>query len=316
MQGTHVLRVFYHADCLLHETGRHPERPERLEVCERALRDALPECGWCTDAEPVDCELLRAVHTAEHVQNVVTAVEHAPTYLDPDTPVSRGSLQAARRAAGLAVEAVRQVIGGDVATAFCLIRPPGHHATRDRAMGFCLFNNVAVAARWSLSEGGLERVLIVDFDVHHGNGTQDIFYEDDSVLFFSIHRYPFYPGTGSSAEDGAGRGKGYTRNVPVAYGTPPEDYLRLFRSHLDDAAAKISPQLVLVSAGFDAHRLDPIGSLGLDTEHFEQIGQEIARVARSYCGGRTVSVLEGGYNLNHLGPSVVAYLRGLQTQLQ
>lgn len=310
--GVKVITVFHHDDCLLHDTGGfHPEKPERLVVCRRALQASDLLLDWQTSAHPVTDETLCRVHTAAHVSAVKAAVARAPAYLDPDTPVSSGSLTAATRAIGLTLEATRQVARGAAKLAICLVRPPGHHATSERAMGFCLFNNIAFAAKWCLEEGSLSRVLIVDFDVHHGNGTQEIFYYDDYVMFFSIHRYPFYPGTGSSSEIGAGRGQGFTRNVPVQFGTSRSDYLAMFREHLEDVAEIIQPEIVLVSAGFDAHRADPIGNLGLETEDFERIGKEIAAIARRYCNGKVVSLLEGGYNLDVLGESLVAYLRGL-----
>ena len=180
--------------------------------------------------------------------------------------------------------------------AFCLVRPPGHHALSDAAMGFCLFNNIAIAARVAIDELGLDRVLIIDWDVHHGNGTQEMFWEDGQVGFFSIHRWPFFPGTGQASETGSGRGLGATVNLPVEFGTSRREYIESFENSLSHFANKIKPQLVMISAGFDAHRDDPVGSLGLETEDFPKLTQIALQVAHEYAGGRLVSVLEGGYD--------------------
>jgi acetoin utilization deacetylase AcuC-like enzyme len=211
-------------------------------------------------------------------------------------------------AAGAATDAVARVLRGEDRTAMCLVRPPGHHALPERPMGFCLFNNIAVAARAAIAEQGLERVLIVDWDVHHGNGTQDMFYADGQIGFFSSHRWPFYPGTGAADETGTGDGLGATRNLPIEFGTPRSQFLARFRLQLEDLAAKLRPQLVLVSAGFDAHREDPIGSLGLEVEDFETLSGYVVDVANVHAGGRVVSLLEGGYNPQRLAECVEAQL--------
>jgi acetoin utilization deacetylase AcuC-like enzyme len=232
--------------------------------------------------------------------------------LDPDTVVSPRSFEVALAAAGACASAVDAVLAGPQRTALCLVRPPGHHATPTRSMGFCLFNNVALAARRALKAHGLSRVLIVDWDVHHGNGTQDVFYADPAVMFFSIHRYGnFYPGTGAARETGTGPGLGYTLNAPIRYGTPRRQYQAAFTSALDQAAEKIKPELVLLSAGFDAHARDPIGSLGLEVEDFAELTSQVLEVARAHAGGRLVSCLEGGYHLEALAESVQAHLEGL-----
>jgi acetoin utilization deacetylase AcuC-like enzyme len=225
--------------------------------------------------------------------------------------VSAASFDVARFAAGAACDAVDRVLRGEDTTALCIARPPGHHALPDRAMGFCLFNNVAIAARVAIDEHGLDRVLVVDWDVHHGNGTQDIFYTDERVGFFSAHRWPFYPGTGASDETGSGQGLGITRNLPLEFGTTRETYRARFRRELESFAATVKPQLVLVSAGFDAHREDPIGSLGLEAEDFGELTRDVLDVAAVHAGGRVVSLLEGGYNPKRLAESVAEHLRGL-----
>ena len=216
-------------------------------------------------------------------------------------------------AAGTCVAAVDAVLKGKEHTALCLIRPPGHHATRTRSMGFCLFNNIALAAQHARAAHSLARVLIVDWDVHHGNGTQDIFYEDPQVMFFSIHRFGsgFYPGSGDRTETGHGKGLGTTLNVPVALGTPRQRYLAQFTQALETAAAKSKPELVLLDAGFDAHVKDPIGALGLETEDFAAMTRQVLQVARTHAGGRLVSCLEGGYNQAALAESVQAHLEEL-----
>jgi acetoin utilization deacetylase AcuC-like enzyme len=230
---------------------------------------------------------------------------------DPDTVVGSDSFDVARLAAGAAGDAVDRVLAGEDRTALCLVRPPGHHALPDRAMGFCLFNNIAVAARAAIDEHGLDRVLIVDWDVHHGNGTQDAFYTDGRVGFLSIHRWPFYPGTGAADETGSGAGLGATSNLPIAFGTPRDNYRDKFRQELESFANRIKPQLVLVSAGFDSHREDPIGSLGLEVEDFGDLTRCVLDVANVHAGGRVVSLLEGGYHPTRLAECVAEHLEVL-----
>ena len=203
------------------------------------------------------------------------------------------------------------MLAGDDATALCLVRPPGHHALADRAMGFCLLGNVAVAAHMAIDQFQVDRVLVVDWDVHHGNGTQDLFYEDPRVGVFSIHRAPFWPGTGAADETGHGDGLGATLNLPTTFGTPRREYLKRFTDELTTFAARMKPQLVLISAGFDSHAADPIGSLGLETEDFAELTQTVRAVADDHAAGRVVSVLEGGYNPPVLAECVAVHLEGL-----
>ena len=231
--------------------------------------------------------------------------------LDPDTWVLPGSVLAARLAAGAAIEAVSYVVAAPGRRALCLVRPPGHHARPSAGMGFCIYGNVAVAAADALARLDLSRVLIVDFDVHHGNGTQDVFYDSSRVGFLSIHRYPFYPGTGARDETGSGEGLGSTMNIPLLYGTPRSEYHAAFRAGLEKLADRIRPELVLISAGFDAHAEDPVGDLGLEVEDFEILTREVVSVAETHAGGRIVSVLEGGYNVPILAGCVVAHLDAL-----
>jgi acetoin utilization deacetylase AcuC-like enzyme len=297
-----------------HETGRHPESPARL----RAISARLEQTGLATRCargtyRPLTAEQVGRVHDPYVVAQVERLVRLGGGHLDPDTVVSPASLRVALAATGACVAAVDAVLAGTDRTALCLVRPPGHHATPIHSMGFCLFNNIAVAARHAMDAHGLTRLLVVDWDVHHGNGTQDIFYEDPRVLFYSIHRYGdgFYPGTGAADETGHGPGQGYTLNAPVRFGTPRAEYHAHFTSALERAADKIKPELVLLSAGFDAHLADPIGSLGLHTEDFAELTRRVLDIARAHAGSRVVSCLEGGYNLDALAASVQAHLETL-----
>src|SRR5262245_16286826 len=299
---------------LKHDTGRHVETADRL----RAITARLEKAGLvkkCTAGtyEPLTEEAVARLHAAKQVQQVKQVAAHGGGRLDPDTVVSPDSFAVARAAAGACAAAVDAVLGGKGRNALCLVRPPGHHATPTRSMGFCLFNNIALAAHHAKTAHGLTRILIVDWDVHHGNGTQDIFYEDPVVVFFSIHRYGhgFYPGTGAENETGRGRGLGHVFNAAVRYGTSRKDYHAKFRSGLEKAADKIKPELVRVSAGLDAHAKDPIGSLGLDVEDFVTLTKQVLDVAKTHAKGRLVSCLEGGYHLDALAESVQAHLEGL-----
>jgi acetoin utilization deacetylase AcuC-like enzyme len=296
-----------------HETPpRHPERPERLAAVLKQL-DRSGQAGACRRGvvrEATDAELLR-VHDADHLALVKHAEERGGGLVEPDTWDGPGSNLAARLAAGAAVEAVKAVLAGPSRHAFCAVRPPGHHARPAHPMGFCLFGNVAVAAAEAIHGQGLARVLIVDWDVHHGNGTQEIFYEDGRVGFLSLHRHPFYPGTGMADETGTGDGLGATRNVPIRYGTSRADYLAAFRANLADMADRLKPELILLSAGFDAHAEDPIGDLGLEVDDFVAMTKDVEDVANTHAQGRIVSLLEGGYNVPILAGCVSAHLEAL-----
>jgi acetoin utilization deacetylase AcuC-like enzyme len=311
--------LFAHEACSAHDTGwEHPEHQGRLRAVMSALGKALPQLNERVvplHAEPVTEEVLLRVHSVEHVETVRRLCERAATEktilrLDPDTAVSGRSWEAALGACGAAVDATRWVSRGEGSSAFCPVRPPGHHATRDRAMGFCLFNNVAVAARSALAEGLAERVLIVDWDVHHGNGTQDIFYEDADVFYLSMHQHPLYPGTGSQEERGRGAGAGTTLNVPRAPGLAPQAYVEALLEGVDEAAT-FEPKLVFISAGFDSARDDPIGGFTLEPEHFALLTREVIDRTRASADGRVVSLLEGGYNPSELGRCVTAHVTAL-----
>ena len=297
---------------LEHDTGAHPERALRLATISRHLAaEGLAEkCGQPTWS-PANREQISRLHRDTWYDEVRSYAAAGGGRIEADTVVSERSFDAAGLAAGAVCDAVGRVLKGEDQTALCLVRPPGHHAVPKGAMGFCLFNNIAIGAKEAIAAHGLDRVLIVDWDVHHGNGTQDMFWTDEQVGFFSIHRWPFYPGTGGERETGVGPGLGYTRNLPIEYGTSRADYLAAFAKELEDFAARVKPQLVLLSAGFDAHRQDPIGSLQLETEDFAELTKIVKQIAATHSGGKLISVLEGGYHPDRLAESVGLHLQGL-----
>jgi acetoin utilization deacetylase AcuC-like enzyme len=309
------MTLLYRDDLFLqHQTGRHPERPQRLQAIQARL-DQSGLAARCTQGAytPQTAEQIGALHDPAVVDRARQVAAQGGGYLDPDTVLSPESFRVALAAAGTCVSAVGAVLRGEDTTALCLVRPPGHHATPTRSMGFCLFNNIALAAHHARTVHGLDRVLIVDWDVHHGNGTQDIFYGDGQTCFYSIHRYGggFYPGTGAASETGTGRGLGRIVNVPIKYGASRQEYLSKFATTLQAFADQVRPQLVLLSAGFDAHRADPVGSLGIESEDFAGLTQPVLEIARAHCGGKLVSCLEGGYDLAALAASVEIHLRTL-----
>ncbi|GAC1447624.1 MAG: histone deacetylase family protein [Isosphaeraceae bacterium] len=292
--------------------ARHPERPERLQAILRHLdRTGLRKsCRAGKVREATREELLR-VHSGAYLDDVALHERMGDGHIEADTWVRPGSNLAALLAAGAGVEAVSQVMEQPGHKALCLVRPPGHHARHHDAMGFCLYGNAAVAASSALAQHALERVLIVDFDVHHGNGTQEMFYDDPRVGFLSIHRFPFYPGSGAKDETGVGAGLGFTRNIPLPFGTSRAEYHAAFRAGLEAFADKIRPELVIISAGFDAHAEDPVGSLGLEVEDFARLTRATLDVADVHSNGRVVSLLEGGYNVSILAGCVAAHLETL-----
>ena len=305
--------LFTDSRMLEHRTpARHPERPERLQAVLRHLERTgyLKTCP-SRPVREVTSEELKRIHSAEYVQRVGKLEAAGGGMLDPDTWVFPGSNLAAKLAAGACIEAVSFVLGGADRTALCLGRPPGHHARPSEAMGFCIYANVALAAAEAIAHFDLNRILIADFDVHHGNGTQEIFYDSGRVGFLSVHRYPFYPGTGARTETGTGAGLGFTSNIPLPYGTSRTAYHAAFRAGLEKLADRVKPELVLISAGFDAHAEDPVGDLGLEVEDFEILTRELVAVAKTHAYGRIVSVLEGGYNVPILAGSVAAHLKAL-----
>jgi acetoin utilization deacetylase AcuC-like enzyme len=306
--------LVYDARYKEHLTGAgHPERPARLDAIHRALQEAalLPKL---VKIAPRRCprEQLLACHTERYLDTVERDIQHGAGQLSTgDTEVCPTSLEIAELAAGGVLAAVDAVCQGEVRRAFCAVRPPGHHATPDRGMGFCLFNNVAIGARYAQMQYGVARVLIADWDVHHGNGTQDIFYEDGSVFFFSTHQSPWYPGTGQAHETGRGAGLGSTLNQPLPAGSGRDEVVGAFTRYLVPAAAQFQPDLVLISAGFDSRRGDPLGQFLLQDEDFAELTGIMRGVASEYAQGRLISVLEGGYHLDGLGKAVAAHVTAL-----
>jgi acetoin utilization deacetylase AcuC-like enzyme len=297
-----------------HDTGPgHPECPARLQAIRQAItRSGLGDDVHTVELERADDALLELAHDAEHIARVEEACRSGEETIDSmDTTICSDSSRVARLAAGSLVALCRRVATGESERGFAAIRPPGHHAERDLAMGFCLFNNVAIAARYLRQSEGLGRVMIVDWDVHHGNGTQHILEADPDIFFFSVHQSPLYPGTGARSETGRGAGEGATLNCPLPPGAGDERFVGALRDELAPAAEQFRPDFVLVSAGFDAHRDDPLAGLEVSTEAYAEATRIVREVADRWAGGRVVSTLEGGYDLEALAGSVIAHLRAM-----
>ncbi len=297
---------------LQHDTGPgHPERPDRLRsIVERLHRAGLIDQTTQIASRPAKVEELMRVHTREMIDRVRIASARGPVRLDADTTVSHQSYQAALRAAGGLLACCDAVMRGDVENAFAIVRPPGHHAERDRSMGFCLFNNVAVAARDMQERHGLPRIAIIDWDVHHGNGTQHIFDEDPSVFYASLHQHPLYPGTGMRSEEGRGEGIGTTLNIPLPSGSDDDNYARAFEE-VERAVTSFQPDAILVSAGYDAHHRDPLASMSMTEAGFALLTDRVRQLAHDLCDDRLIVTLEGGYDLDGLSGSVVATVERL-----
>jgi len=296
----------YHPIYLEHNRPGHPENARRLE----RILDTLREQGMLDRLQPLEPrpatreELLR-VHTEPHIEHVREVAQRGGGHLDPDTYVSPRSFEAALMAAGGVTRAVEGVLSGKIANAFALVRPPGHHATAGRAMGFCLFNNVAIAARAALAREGIERVFIADFDVHHGNGTADLFASDPNVFYFSTHQYPYYPGTGAKEDRGSGAGAGTALNVPLPTNVGDDGYARILQALVWPLVERFNPDLMLVSAGYDAHWNDPLAHMALSLAGYAATAQTLVSMADRWCDGRLVFTLEGGYQLDALAYGVL-----------
>jgi acetoin utilization deacetylase AcuC-like enzyme len=308
------LGFIYHPDFLKHDTGiGHPERPQRLEALVQHLL-GTPLWGQMVHLrpEPAALEWVHAIHPERYASMIKSLCHVGERILDEgDTHASKDSYDVALLAAGGVLTAVDEVMTGKLDRAFCAVRPPGHHAGTSTVMGFCLFNNVAIGARYAQRKYGIKRVAIIDWDVHHGNGTQEIFYEDNTVLYISLHQFPYYPGTGSTGERGAGPGEGFTLNCPMGAGSVETDYLNAFQTHIHPALRSFRPELLFISAGFDAHTDDPLAGINLTDETYAKMTKLLLEVTREDCEGRIVSVLEGGYNLQALARSATAHLKAM-----
>ena len=302
----------YHSDYLDHNTGPgHPERPDRLRASLAALQESnIWEQLHSIEPAPASVDQLCYAHNPAYPEHIQQHCEREIP-LTYDTPVGYESFDIALLSTGGVLRAADAVATGVVRNAFAMVRPPGHHATRGQSMGFCLFNNIAIAARYLQREHGVGKVAIVDWDVHHGNGTQDIFYEDETVFFFSIHQSPLYPGTGSSSERGSGKARGTTLNVPIPAGSGDSEYTAVFTDVLSPALQDFSPEVILISAGFDAHYLDPLAGIELTADGFATLTDMILEIAAETASGRVVSALEGGYSLEGVSESVVAHVQSL-----
>jgi len=306
--------VYTHSDCLLKNNGsNHPEGKERLEVVLEAIEGINDVDVEVKNAPLATPDHIASVHPEAHLGAVfamiptsgLASVEQEPY---ADTFLCPNSEEAILRACGAGIAAAECVIQGDVKRVFCAVRPPGHHAETTRANGFCFVNNAAVVARYLQNKHQIKRVAIIDFDVHHGNGTQEIFYNDNSVLYGSIHEYPLFPGTGSETETGVGN----IFNAPIAAGTSGQDFLKTFNSSILDNVDKFQPEIILLSAGFDAHQRDPLANINLESRDYFSLTKDIVDIANRHCQGRIISFLEGGYDLVALAESVIEHLYGLQ----
>ena len=307
------IHLIYDPAFLKHDTGVHPENPNRLKAILQKLQgdDVLWPKLALVHPKLASIEDLQRCHNELMILRARDLAERGAPALDADTRISRESFEVARLAAGAALTAVDSALAQDGGRAFAVVRPPGHHATPERSMGFCLFNNAGIAARYAQAKYGVETVLIIDWDVHHGNGTQDIFWEDDTVFYFSTHQFPFYPGSGAKDEIGAGRGEGYTLNVPLRGQTSARDHRQAFSDALHAIESKFHPDLIIISAGFDSRRGDLLGGLMLEDRDFAEMTKDVLRIADKYSKGRVIGLLEGGYNLGLLGGSVRSHLAAL-----
>ncbi len=304
--------IVYDNRYMEHDTGNHPESRERLKALYTFLSEnGMLNRGCRIEPYPAPAQIIEYVHTRTYREQVEQLSNQGGGMLDPDTVVSQRSFHIALLAVGGLLASIDAIVEAKVKNALCLVRPPGHHALPDRGMGFCLFNNIAVAARYLQKEHRFEKIAIVDWDVHHGNGTQSIFYDDPTVYYFSIHQYPHYPGTGTETETGTGRGKGSTMNIPCPPGTDGETIRSIFSRRFIPAIRTFKPEFMLISAGFDAHEDDPLAQLRLRTVDYRKLTELLVSCAGDVCNGRILSTLEGGYALSALNASVFEHLSAL-----
>ncbi len=313
--------VFYDPIYLEHDTGHgHPERPERLETTMQLLEEVgLSDKVRIISPRDAGVDEMGLVHPRGYIAKVKSVAESGGGWLDPDTHVGARSYAAALKSTGALLEGLERMFSGDIDNAFCMVRPPGHHATAERGMGFCLFNNNAVAARFALQEFGVSRVFILDWDAHHGNGIQDIFYDDDKVLYISLHQYPHYPGTGGADEVGIGPGEGYTVNFPLPARSGEEIYLAAFDQVIMPIARQYEPELVLISAGYDGHFSDLLCSMLLRGNSYAEMAARLKDLAEESSGGKMMAALEGGYNLTGIAISMadtIAVMAGEEIRVE
>jgi acetoin utilization deacetylase AcuC-like enzyme len=304
--------IIYSDKYLNHDTGIHPENPLRLKVIMDKLKDReIINKLIYIDPVLADLNYIKRVHSEDYIRFIRDLCYKGGGSLTPDTPICGESYEIARLASGGVISAINEIYKNNIDRAFCLIRPPGHHAEYDRGMGFCIFNNVAIGARYAQGMVGYKKIFIIDFDVHHGNGTQNIFYYDPSVFYFSIHQYPHYPGTGSRDEVGVREGEGYTLNIPLSAGSGDEEYYDVFKNILIPKVIEFKPDLIIISAGFDAHVNDPLSSMELTSDGFGILTELICKASDEVCCGRIISVLEGGYDHASLSESVNIHIEKL-----
>ncbi len=305
--------LVYSHKFLNHKTGAgHPESPHRLEAIITKLKEGIMERFTVIEPDFRESSIAGLVHTPEYICRVRDAsLNHEPFIDTLDNPISAASFDVALLAASGVSIATDTVFTKKAVNALVLTRPPGHHAEIDRAMGFCLFNNVAIGAKYAQKKYGADKIMIIDYDIHHGNGTQHIFENDPSVYYMSLHRYPFYPGTGAKSETGVGPGLGFTKNYPLSAETDDKIYIDIFQNDLSDVVLRFNPDFIILSSGFDAHQLDPLGGMGVSTEGFKILTEILVNLAEETCQGRMVSVLEGGYSLKGLADSVTVHAEAL-----
>ena len=303
-----MLKIFNDPAFIKHEVGPgHPESPDRLKAIAQAY-EALPGLAIESNCPRASKEEIELIHTSEYVDYIFNLSSDIPVMLDPDTSFSPASLEPTLKAAGAVIEAVKFVCQGQSYRAFCPVRPPGHHALPERAMGFCIFNNIAIGAAYAIAKGFAQKAAIIDWDVHHGNGTQHAFYSDPHVLYISLHQYPYYPGTGSASQTGNDEGRGFTLNCPMVSGSGDNEYRQAFTEAIIPAIDEFEPDILMVSADFDAHVDDPLAGMRLSTEFYGEMTQMLVESSEKHCRGRIISVLEGGYNLQALRESVKNHL--------